>query len=161
MPAINKLPLGLLGFLGIKNGGRYPQDIADVLAPTWDMRELYTYGNSEIDNVLVALNALGSQTYTTVPNGEAWLVLQQAAASDTLTAGQTIEFVTNWTDAASLVNIETSDATGSRTVGARAVAVCSRPYLAGPGQKIGVTVLQLAAGPVNVRLRTRFARFTL
>lgn len=161
MPTINKLPSGWLGFLGIKNGGRYPEEAASVLSPTWDMRDLYTYGNSEIDNVSLALAAIGAQVYTTIPSGEAWLILQQAAVSDTLTVGQTIEFVTNWTDAASLVNIETSDALGSRTVGARAMAVCRQPYIAGPGQKLGVSVQQLAAGPVNVRLRTRFARFTL
>ncbi len=161
MSTINKLPLGWLGFLGIKNGGRYPEEASNILSPTWDMRDLYCFGNSEIDNVTAALAALGAQVYSTVPSGQAWLVLQQAAASDTLGAGQTIEIATNWTDAASIVNIETSPMVGSRTVGARAVAVCQDPYLAGPGEKIGVTVLQLAAGPVNVRLRTRFARFTL
>lgn len=161
MPAINRLPLGILGFLGIKNGGRYPQDLADTLAPVWDFSALYLYGNSEVSTSLQAIAAIGSQAYVTVPNGEAWFILQQSAGCDTLGAGQTIEIATNWTDPAALVNIETSLMSGARTVGQRATAILQAPYLAGPGSILGINCTQLAAGPVNVRLKTRFARLQL
>jgi hypothetical protein len=161
MASINKLPLGYLGFLGIKNGGEYPSETSRVLSPVWDMTGLYTFGNSEVSSVLVAIAAIGSQAFVTVPNGEAWLILQQSAACDTLGAGQTIELQTNWTDPASLVNIETGLMSGARTVGARATATCQDQYYAGPGSILGVNVTQLVAGPVNVRLKTRFARFSI
>jgi len=162
MPSqINKLPLGLLGFLGIKNGGEYPHELPRVLQGVWDLTDLYTFNAAEIDNQNQNTSVLGNVTLTTVPNGECWLILQQSATTGDLTAGQTMEFCTNWTDAAQLVNIETSPMVGSRTVGARAIAVLARPYIATPGSRMGVTVTQIAAGPINCRLKTRFARFTL
>jgi len=161
MGAINRLPLGLLGFLGIKNGGRYPDDISNILSPVWDLRELYQQSNSEIDNVIQAVSATGNSSYTTVPNGEAWYVFQQSAVTGDLTAGQSLAMTTNWTDPASLVNISTGPETRTATVGQRCVAVLGTPYYAAPGSKLGVTVTVLAAGPVNVRLVTRFARLLL
>jgi hypothetical protein len=161
MPAINRLPLGLLGFLGIKNGGRYPQELADTLAPVWDISPLYLYSNSEVTTALQAISAIGSQAYQTVPTGELWYVLQQSAGSDTLTAGQTIEFSTNWTDPAALVNVETGLMSGARTVGQRATATAQAPFIAGPGSILGINCTQLVAGPVNVRLKTRFVRMQL
>ena len=158
---INKLPLGWLGFLGIKNGGEYPQDASTVLSPTWDMTNLYSYGNAEIANDNQNTSVLGNVSLTTVPNGETWLVLDQSATTGDLTAGQTIEFCTNWTDPAQLVNIETGYMNGSRTTPGRCIALVNRPYFATPGSRMGVTVTQIAAGPINVRLKTRFARFSV
>lgn len=40
-PPLSTIPKGLLGFLGIKSGGRYPQNLAEVLAPVWDVRDHY------------------------------------------------------------------------------------------------------------------------
>jgi hypothetical protein len=163
MSAINRLPLGWLGFLGIKNGGQYPSETSQVLSPVWDLTQLYTFGNSEIDNVVQAIAAVGNTSYTTVPNGEAWLVLQQSAATDTLGAGQSFRAALNWTDPAALVNIETSQVNPTATVGERYVIAnfAKDCYLAGPGSRLGITCTVLVAGPVNFRLKTRFARFSL
>lgn len=158
---INRVPQGLLGFLGIKNGGENPKQLSNVLVPTWNTTALYQYGNSEVSTVLVAINAVGSQAYVTVPAGEMWAILQQSAGCDTLGAGQTIEFSTNWTDPASLVNIETGLMSGPRTVGQRATALMSAPYYASAGSILGINCTQIVAGPVNVRLKTRFARFQM
>ena len=35
---ISRLPLGLLGFFGIKNGGQYPQTIGNVILPQLEMQ---------------------------------------------------------------------------------------------------------------------------
>lgn len=43
---LNLQPIGLLGFLGIKNGGEYPQELVNVLSPTWDLMRHYTALNS-------------------------------------------------------------------------------------------------------------------
>lgn len=42
MPApLNRQPLGLLDFLGIKNGGQYPLTLGEQLAPVLEALELY------------------------------------------------------------------------------------------------------------------------
>jgi len=38
---INRIPSGLLGFLGIKNGGENPQELSKILVPTVDLIPLY------------------------------------------------------------------------------------------------------------------------
>lgn len=71
---INRLPDGVLGFLGIKNFGQMPRDLSQVLSGSWELRDFYlnvnpTYGASS----LVAL-ALGGSFAFTVPNNEIWWV---------------------------------------------------------------------------------------
>ena len=161
MSAINRLPLGLLGFLGIKNGGRYPQDLGAQLNPTWDLSPLYYNGNSESRADVLAIAALGSQAFFTVPTGEAWVVLLASAATGTLGAGVTIELGLQTTDAASLVTIAVSPMSGARTVGARCAVNLADPIYLGPGSTFGINCTQLTAGPVNVTLATRFARLLL
>lgn len=161
MPAINRLPQGLLGFLGIKNGGRYPQEIADVLAPVWDLADLYLNTNSETRADVLAIAAIGSQAFWTVPNGECWYVTLASCATGTLGAGQTIELGLQTTDAAGLVTIAVSPMSGSRTVGQRCAQSLPQPVIVGPGATFGINCTQLAAGPVNVTVATRFARLLL
>lgn len=159
MPVINRLPVGLLGFLGIKNGGEYPHEMPSTLQPVWDLQGLYSSAASEVRVDQVAIAAIGSQAFTTVPNGETWLILLQSAACATLGAGQTIELQPNWTDPAALVNIETGPMSGARTVGQRASSCILDPYWAPPGSIMGINVTQLVAGPVTCALKTRFVRF--
>jgi len=66
MPAINRIPHGLLSFLGIKNGGRNPQVLSEQLAANFDLMQWYLQQNSESLSVNAAVNALGF-------NGNYWL----------------------------------------------------------------------------------------
>jgi len=161
MPNINKLPLGLLGFLGIKNGGRYPEELSNILSGTWDLGPLYLNANSETRADVLAIAAIGSQAFWTVPTGEAWWVQLASAATGTLGAGVTIELGLQTTDAAGLVTIAVSPMSGPRTVGARCAQSLPQPVLVGPGATFGINCTQLAAGPVNVTVATRFARLLL
>ena len=161
MPNINKLPLGLLGFLGIKNGGTYPQELSNILSPVWDLGALYMNANSESSVAVLALAGIGSQAFFTVPNGEAWYVLLASGATGTLGAGQTIELALQTTDAAGLVTIAVSPMSGSRTVGQRCAQSLPAPVFCGPGSTFGVNATQFAAGPINVTCAIRFARLLL
>lgn len=91
---INRLPAGLLGFLGIKNGGRYPRDLVSSIQPSFEMLRWYVCNSSEeVSSVSPAFqlvaNEAGSTTHliaaTTpidlctggqlvVPNGEIWYI---------------------------------------------------------------------------------------
>lgn len=157
MAVINKLPLGWLGFFGIKNGGRYPEEASSVLSPTWDMAQLYLYTNAIISSDLLSASAVGSLTFKTVPNGEVWAVLLQAAQSATLTAGQSFQMCTNWTDPAVTTNIENGQSSILAGVGGRATCINDRVFFAGPGSRLGITCNAIAAGPVNVTLKLQYA----
>lgn len=161
MSKINRLPLGWLGFLGIKNGGQYPQDTSPILAPTFDLAEMYYSANSEYLAATNAAAAIGGVTYFTVPNGETWWLLNAAAQSVTLGAGQTVEFVLQTTDPGNLATIILSQAQGSRTVGARATTLLQAPCFLTAGSTFGISVTALVAGPVNVSVGARIARLQL
>lgn len=158
---INRVPAGLLGFLGIKNGGEAPKQLSNVLLPTWDTTQLYFNSNAEQRADVLAIAGLGSQAFFTVPNGESWIVLQSSAATGTLGAGVTIELQLQTTDSAGLVTIATCPMSGARTAGQRCAVNQPSPVYLGPGATWGINCTQLAAGPVNVTLATRFVRLAL
>lgn len=52
MPApLNKQPLGMLGFLGIKNGGENPVELTRDLRGVWDLSPLYLLGDEQVGSV--------------------------------------------------------------------------------------------------------------
>src|SRR5688500_20346246 len=81
-PALNLQPFGLLSFLGIKNGGEYPQQLISTLQPTLDLWEHYVAANREeytlaCDNQTGAIGSATNIQITTLspkPPGEIILV---------------------------------------------------------------------------------------
>jgi len=73
-PPINALPTGILGFLGIKNGGRYPQHLGETLTPVWDLANLYLEANAQYTDDAGTINADGEVRVFTVPEGQVWWV---------------------------------------------------------------------------------------
>lgn len=78
--SISKLPLGILGFLGIKNGGAYPRTLGDAYAPTLDLLNMLAGVHAEEVHVanaaLPAAGATGSfSTPMVVPFDQVWLLI--------------------------------------------------------------------------------------
>lgn len=51
---LNKQPVGLLGYLGIKNGGENPIELTRDLRATWDLSPLYLVGDEIVGTVVTA-----------------------------------------------------------------------------------------------------------
>lgn len=163
MSAINRQPQGLLGFLGIKNGGRNPEALSPVLAPTWDLHELYLYGNDEWDYATGSFAAVGYVPLFTPPTGEAWYVLSCGVWTDTLAAGETIRYQMAVANAANVDGApispmnEVISAAGSRHING-----INRPLMIGPQESIGAWVTDwTSAGVIVYGGAIRFARLTL
>ncbi len=102
-PVINRAPLGLLDFFGIKSGGRNPQNIAATVAPTLDLWNLYEQDALEVygDGTGVAAGgALGGWDYGgpgflpgIVPENEFWHIREYSA---TVAAAAGITAVALW-----------------------------------------------------------------
>jgi hypothetical protein len=75
LPPINKQPNGLLGFLGIKNGGRSPDALIPGLSVSWDVHQLYLAQDALYDVQSGTITATGGTSVWTVPAGEVWFVL--------------------------------------------------------------------------------------
>lgn len=71
-PPLNIQPTGLLSFLQIKNGGRYPQWLGEQLVPTWDLAKHYEATNAQYITSAVANQAAGAQNYLIDPASNYW-----------------------------------------------------------------------------------------
>lgn len=81
-PVISKLPLGLLGFFGIKNGGQYPQTLGNQISPTLEQLGILA-ANYHTNHAYIATPTAAGWFQATVaiagvpqrvPAGELWYI---------------------------------------------------------------------------------------
>jgi hypothetical protein len=77
--SINRTPLGLLGFLGIKNSGQYPQRLTGELVPTWDLAQLYLNASAQYAQIVTTITGTGYLPLFAAPNGETWWITDYSA----------------------------------------------------------------------------------
>lgn len=92
---IQRIPPGFLGFLQLKNFGKNPSELPDVLTPTLGMFDWYMQANAEsrFSSWSLATNATGpviigsfANTNLLVPNTEIWFVIAANVGLQTLPA---------------------------------------------------------------------------
>jgi len=156
---ISRIPAGLLGFLGIKNGGQYPQRLATELLPTWDLSDQYSEYGAQLQGLNLQVTATGYIAYFTPPVGEVWrihdigLTVQCAVAELFLgsvarsqTAGGTVVPITD----------HLSVAASSSGV----VVVPRVPMFLNPGDNLGV-ITYAFAGSSDGYLQIRYTVMTM
>lgn len=67
---LNRAPDGLLGFLGIKNGGKNPQFLAEYCQPVFDLYEHYLNTAPDYSYIEATVNATGEVIYLLANPGE-------------------------------------------------------------------------------------------
>lgn len=164
-PVISRLPLGLLDFLGIKSGGRYPEQLLPTLQPTWDLQPFQTiWDERNTFDVSTALNP-GTLNFVpvniTVPQTELWLVhhftgvaFTDAAESflGSLAYIDSYNFVNTFSPGASIVLAASQQRHVSHVV----------PFLTGPGSIFGWMVDQITtATTVSQGIQVRYTRFRM
>ena len=158
VPPINKHPTGLLGFLGIKNGGRYPQALTEVLTATLDLRDWYFSANEVAPRVEPQdINVVGYQAYYTVPDSEFWVINQATAFNfGTLIASQKLRLsIASTKPGGNTVVISPSPVQadeGRLTVG------LSRRIFVSPGETVGILANEIQGGPISIGLALRYTR---
>jgi hypothetical protein len=153
---INKQPFGLLGFLGIKNSGRYPGSLGKLLLPTWDTGKLYLDNFGEFATNLAAHAAAGKILTHLVPGDQIWYV-DSYSISFVTAVGQTIQvaigrFSPNQAIWVGYGNSFLIGPSSSVTV------ALERPMFLMPGEGIGFFAQTLVAGPVTGEHNLRFTR---
>ena len=174
-PVISKLPLGLLGFFGIKNGGEYPQTLGHSISPTFDQLELLAINYRELLAMSVVPAGLGftAQVNLTlgitavVPSNEVWLLNTYSVnlftgAGDSITCSTEIRnfqsaTASNWHRA---MSDQLTQGASLNTM--RQCAITGTPWLA-PGDQFGVWVSALtnASGNVTVSSNVSVTKFPL
>lgn len=142
-PPIQTLPSGLLGLLGIKNGGQYPQNIDPTLQPTIDLLDWYLQTNSEVVfSGPVSLTTVGNTLITpfTVPAHEYWAI-NDWGSELTLGAGEAISVAIGYTVGGAMQLLSSRE-----TITAAAAAMMNlkmdkqRPLILPPGTSMGYVV---------------------
>lgn len=160
MSSINRNPLGWLGFLGIKNFGRNPTNAADILAPTWELSDLYLNAAVRYQEVAGSLTAAGKFNGFTVPGGKVWYVLQFSVRSDVPTgATPALQLACQLTAQSNLTTVNVSQVSERITSNnGRAMACIERPLIAQPGEILGAYVSEfVSAAAINCSYAIRYA----
>jgi hypothetical protein len=158
--SINRSPRGLLGFLGIKNFGRSPASLSEVLLPTWDLEEIYLASEARWVTNTAAGIGVGNIIVHTPPQGTIWAVLQYGFYVDT-GAGAAVNLnpclIGNSTAQMALLG-------GATILGASAQIQAYAPFdhalYLSSGESLGISVVSVA-GVSNVQTRVRYVQLDI
>lgn len=172
-PAVlSKLPLGLLGFFGIKNGGKYPQYIVPEIQPTLELADILAVNYNEMVAIpcLAALgfvtgNILATGLPAVVPASEVWFVssltvLTFTGVGDSMTG--TVEVRNTQTGSASAWHRAlTMEFTQAASLTKLHPSVMTDGFWAQPGDTFGThfSAFVNASGTATASIQAKFTRF--
>ena len=150
-PPIQTIPQGLLGLLQLKEMGRNPATLSDVvtpqvdLFPLWIQRQQVTLVQPNTDTLTLATGATGAQNFATkVPQGQAWYVTYMAVDGSSNTAADFIRYAPSVQFAGNgfsfTVGPDVSDAITARQ---RRIRSFCGPFWAPPGTQFSVYVFDV------------------
>lgn len=156
---LTTLPFGLLEFLGIKNRGHYPSQLAGVLAPIIELRDLYEVSQLEDLNAQITSDgSLGSYIAHTVPQAEIWHVHACSARSDAMGAGDVETGVIEINPAGLVARSIVGDGRGAVATGETMYAFVDRDFWAKPGDQIRYRPV-VHTGTCTVDVSVRLVRY--
>ena len=153
MSFINRQPTGWLGFLGIKNFGRNPSTAADVLAPTWDLSDLYLAQWRTWVNSSQVISAQGNFIAFTPQAGQVWHIHGFGLKTGVLGAGGAVNGCLSMRagNPAVLVPLTTPGVTPP--VGAAWAVALDRPIILAANESLSYDVTEFAGANLNVILK--------
>lgn len=189
MSLLSNIPQGLLAFLGIKNGGQYPQQLLTNLAPVLDLYQHYQYVNSEAYQWNTNLGTqsgylqipgpwvprdISNGVGTFVPNNEWWLMLESsvmwgldaADPTERMDGGMAYSHTPGGANAVSLI-LPQSDLIGYNVTNAGVVTqrggrTQQRPVWLPPGAQLFLFLAAIqSATTVAIQVSVRFTRFVI
>jgi len=170
---IQAIPQGLLGFLQLKNMGKNPSEISDLLQPVMDLREWYLQtaqrnfiGNGGAapsaalpNNTVGFIGWLATVPNITVPPNEWWYCPYYTALSATLVAGETIQFGVGFRnpDAGFTYQTLIGDPCDPVTGANKRAFAFARDFWVPPGSQLGIQVIQtVTAATITVEGHLRY-----
>jgi len=151
---INRVPNGLLGYLGIKNFGRNATFLSETLTPVWDTSELYLANDAVYLNSTAGGLGLGITLVFDPPMDEVWWVHDYSVVFETAVGGAVVaQLCRVGLSNTSFVDLTTTIALGASVASA---LVINRPLILAPGEKVGIDT----RGVVGVVNTTHAIRYT-
>lgn len=167
---IQTQPRGLLSYLGIKSGGRNPENLADQVVGVVRLDPFYRARNLFHQNVATAgLSAVNDVSTLTVPQGQAWLVYSVTAHMRCTTIGDQVLLSIRTqlppptsggaAGAIRIVSMNTIQTAVAATAALPVSAFLPEPLLLHPGDLIEALIedISLAAGTRTVNVGATFS----
>jgi len=159
--SLQVLPKGLLGFLELKNGGKFPQRLgSEALLPVIQLLDWYAQTNSEVLITAPSAAALGVVSFgeLVVPPLECWYVSDFVCDTDVLGAGDTIDMRLGYVQANSGLGFRVSQSTGTESAGAQATTnPLNRPFFVLPADGL-IVHNRVFTGAITITARARITR---
>jgi len=157
---INRAPLGWLGFLGIKNFGRNPATTAEILAPTWDLAELYLSANRSYETGAFTISGLGYYLFAAPNPGKVYYVNAYGAIMQALAAGNVLDFTLVLYNVALGygVPIGGTGPTIAAPVGSRPTVGLQNPVIIHAGESLAIWVSSFAGANITGQFNICYTR---
>lgn len=160
MSSINRNPFGLLGFLGVKNFGRNPATVSDVLAPTWDLARQYAETNAVIKPLTANINATGHTIFFQVPQDRVWWIHAVGwYLPNPVPVGEEIEMAIWQSGTASSGAIPLNDPL--RVSAGYFSCDGVRDLILSPGEQVGLFVTRLIGAGMDVSMTARLTEMSV
>lgn len=147
MGRINRTPSGLLDLLQSKTDGKNPQDLAETVAPTLDLLDLYLLQRISHEFIVTVASGPGATNLLDVTEGEVWGLFACGVQFIGAAVGQTMDLYVSLQQfpdapsALSQVQIFAPPTLTAAAIGDQATAavVFDRPIWLTPGLRIRLT----------------------
>lgn len=151
---INRIPDGILGFLGVKNFGRAPDQLSSVLAGTWDLRDWYLNTNVSWQASSLTAIALGGSLVFTAPQNEIWWVTNLSLFHNAAAASGNVAAICRFGQrTADQVIMGASGRVGALQGNQFGI---EQPFVLGAGETLGYSCAELTGtGQVQMFIRYR------
>lgn len=157
---------GLLSFLGVKNAGQNPHELAKIIDPVIDIapwmfatravNSLIATGTTVAGIGFVPINATNALI---VPNGELWYVIDYRVTA-TLIAGEDINFSAAYADLNNTGFYPIGPGAGGAGI-SRPSARAERPFFLPSGYRLGAWLaFQTTAATIEMDAQARYVRFS-
>jgi hypothetical protein len=159
-PTISTLPNGLLRYLGIQSGGRYPQNLDETIGPGLELIDLLTISTDVAVSDIIGATSTGTKLAPTLIVSTSKVVRCSLVSARALTtAGEAIKFgiiLVHQNGAASNLSgtVTLAASTGDQ------IAAAWTPVWLQPGDQLAIQVYSITtAGTININLTIRKSDF--
>jgi len=138
---IQLIPPGLLGLLQLKNRGQNPGSLEDIVQPGLDILPFWYEAVAEELNGFTRTPVTGNNGFAswstpiTVPQGEAWWVLNYTIVTSEMGVGDSGQFGVGWQNPAANHTYAVGDISAINSGVGRCVAH-GEPFFLGPGAEL-------------------------
>lgn len=137
MATITNPPRGLISIFGLNDFGKVPNQLTESLVGVFDVAELCLLNRELLSGSVSTGPGVGAIVLSTVPSGELWYVWTFAIRTQTIPAGESVQFNPGYIQQGQFI---ASGQARAAQAGQQVAAATPGKFFLGPGTGLGVLV---------------------